>query len=194
MNCKLVMEDLAIKMSTIPQHHLLVSIAITCPNYTTSCIFIDLWGATNTQRHHDKTEAAPPSRIITKTTVCYLIIMDQLFLHHLHGVNLFVLLESDQQHFSITAPPDDPDQVKVPQAKTLRDLNPFDPVHHRLQILCTHSGNFLCKTIITFLLNKLKNAAEIQWGFMLHAFLTSCTKYIGMKNVSKSICIWLFSE
>lgn len=70
------------------------------------------------------------------TTVCYLIVMDQLFLHHLHGVNLFVLLESDQQHLSITAPPNDPDQVKVPQTEPLRDLNPLDTVHHCLQILC----------------------------------------------------------
>lgn len=67
----------------------------------------------------------------------HLVIVDQLLLHHLHGVHLLVLLQPDQKHLGVAAAPDDPDQIKVPQAEsqTLGQLDAVDAVHHRFDVL-----------------------------------------------------------
>lgn len=64
-----------------------------------------------------------------------LVVVDQLLLHHLHGVHLVALLQPHQQNLGVAAAPDDPDQVEVLQPEPLRDLDSVHPVDDRLEVL-----------------------------------------------------------
>lgn len=68
--------------------------------------------------------------------VCaYLIVVDELLLHHLHGVNLVVFLQPHQEDLGIASTPDDSDEVKVLQPQPLRDFDPIHPIDDRLKVL-----------------------------------------------------------
>ena len=47
----------------------------------------------------------------------YLIIIDQLLLDDLHGIDAFCLLQLHQQHFGVAPSADDPQQIEVCQAQ-----------------------------------------------------------------------------
>lgn len=47
----------------------------------------------------------------------YLVVIDQLLLHDLHGVDALRLLQLHQQHLGVAASADDPQEVKVCQAQ-----------------------------------------------------------------------------
>lgn len=59
----------------------------------------------------------------------HLIIVDELFLHHLHGINALGFLQPNQQHFGIAAPSNDPQQIKILQAQTGRSFATFPDAH-----------------------------------------------------------------
>lgn len=63
--------------------------------------------------------------------------MDQLFLHHLHGVHLVVLLQAHQQNFGVAASSDHSDQLKVRQTQSqiLGQLHAADAIDHRADVL-----------------------------------------------------------
>lgn len=67
----------------------------------------------------------------------YLIIVDQLFLHHLHCIHLLILLQTHQQNFGVAASSDHPNQFKVGQTQnqSLWQLNATDAVHHCTDVL-----------------------------------------------------------
>ena len=47
----------------------------------------------------------------------YLVVIDQLLLHHLHGVDALRLLQLHQQHLGVAASADHPQQIEVGQAE-----------------------------------------------------------------------------
>lgn len=53
---------------------------------------------------------------------CYLIIVHQLLLHHLHGVDAVCLFETHQQHLGVAAPADHSEQVEVYKPQTGHSL------------------------------------------------------------------------
>lgn len=53
-------------------------------------------------------------------SIVYLIIIDQLLLHHLHGIDSLRLLQLNQQHLGVAASADHPQQIKVCQAQAGR--------------------------------------------------------------------------
>lgn len=65
----------------------------------------------------------------------HLVVMDQLLLYHLHGIDLVVLLQPYQQDLGVAPAPDDPDQVEVLQPEPLRYLDPVHPVDDWLEVL-----------------------------------------------------------
>ena len=65
----------------------------------------------------------------------HLVVMDQLLLYHLHGIDLVVLLQPHQQDLGVAPAPDDPDQVEVLQPEPLRYLDPVHPVDDWLEVL-----------------------------------------------------------
>lgn len=65
----------------------------------------------------------------------HLVVMDQLLLYHLHGIDLVVLLQPYQQDLGVAPAPNDPDQVEVLQPEPLRYLDPVHPVDDWLEVL-----------------------------------------------------------
>lgn len=61
--------------------------------------------------------------------LAHLIIIDELFLHHLHGINALGFLQSNQQHFGIAAPSNHPEQIKILQAQTGGSFATFPNAH-----------------------------------------------------------------
>lgn len=48
--------------------------------------------------------------------ILYLVIVDQLLLHHLHGVDALRLLQLHQQYLGVATTTDHPQQIEVCQA------------------------------------------------------------------------------
>lgn len=63
--------------------------------------------------------------------------MDQLLLHNLHGVHLFVLLQPNQKDLGVAATPNHSYQVKItqPEGQALGQLNAIDAIHYCFDVL-----------------------------------------------------------
>lgn len=61
--------------------------------------------------------------------LAHLIIVDELFLHHFHGINALGFLQPNQQHFGIAAPSNDSEQIKILQAQTGGSFATFPNAH-----------------------------------------------------------------
>lgn len=75
----------------------------------------------------------PKSSVSDSTgSVAHLIVVDQLFLHHFHGVDALRFLQLHQQHLCVAASSDHPQQLKVCQAQAARRFPSF-PTSPRLE-------------------------------------------------------------
>lgn len=67
----------------------------------------------------------PKLSVLDGTSIAHLIIVDQLLLHHFHGVDPLGLLQLHQQHLCVAASSDHPQQLKVCQTQAGRRFPSF---------------------------------------------------------------------
>lgn len=73
----------------------------------------------------------PQPGVLGGAGVAHLVVVDQLFLHHFHGVDPLRFLQLHQQHLRVAAPSDHPQQLKVCQTQAARRFPSF-PTSPRL--------------------------------------------------------------